>query len=504
MDRKYEDQDASGTDRFPDRIGGVVGGAVPPTQPPDGPAAPPAAGFPDDDDAPDGDRATAGPAVPPLGRPRAGRRLVRPDPEPRSPLNPEQRLLVLDIWQRSGLSATDFADLVGLSAFTLYNWKKRFRTMGPAGLLDHPRGAPRGSRLPEVTKRAILLMKQQHPDWGCDRISDLLVRGPALPASPSAVATVLKEEGYEFEEVATRPHEEKLVRFERSRPNELWQTDLFTFVLKRQNRRVYLVAYLDDASRFVVGWGLHASASTALVLEVLRAAIGSYGPPGEILSDNGSQYVTWRGKSAFSKELAKLGVKHLVSKPRHPQTLGKIERFWGTLWRECLTAAVFRDLGDARVRIGHFVDHYNFQRPHRSLEGLFPADKYFGAAPEVLRTLKEAVAQNALEIARDGVPKKPFYLTGQVGGKAFSVHAEGERVILTHAEGDREEVELVGPGEDVPPPGDEGELEDPGPESDAEDAPVDETLVPPGTSPLDGGIEAMRDAIGEGKEGIDE
>ncbi len=65
----------------------------------------------------------------------------------------------------------------------------------------------------------------------------------------------------------------------------MWQTDLFTFMLKRQNRRVYLVAFLDDHSRFIVGYGLHASQSTALVLEVLRAALGGYGVPGEILTD---------------------------------------------------------------------------------------------------------------------------------------------------------------------------------------------------------------------------
>src|SRR5437870_2407369 len=79
----------------------------------------------------------------------------------------------------------------------------------------------------------------------------------------------------------------------------------FTFVLKRQNRRVYLVAFMDDHSRFIVGYGLHASQSTALVLEVLRAALTSYGAPEEILTDNGTQYVTWRGKSAFTKELSR-------------------------------------------------------------------------------------------------------------------------------------------------------------------------------------------------------
>lgn len=103
---------------------------------------------------------------------------------------------------------------------------------------------------------------------------------------------------------------------------------------KRQNRRVYLVAFLDDHSRFIVGYGLHASQSGALVLEVLRASLTAYGSPEEILTDNGTQYVTWRGKSAFSKELDKRGIRQVVARPRRPQTLGKIERFWGSLWAQ--------------------------------------------------------------------------------------------------------------------------------------------------------------------------
>ena len=105
-----------------------------------------------------------------------------------------------------------------------------------------------------------------------------------------------------------------------------------------------------------------------------------------------AQYVTWRGTSLFARELQKRGIKHTVSAPRHPQTLGKIERFWGTLWRECVEAAVFIDLEDARRRIGHFIDHYNFHRPHQGLDGLVPADRYFGSASEVRRTLEARIA----------------------------------------------------------------------------------------------------------------
>src|SRR5688572_24501867 len=197
---------------------------------------------------------------------RYGRRLVPAEQQPPT-FTPQQRLLILDAWQRSGLPARDFAPLVGLSRHTLYSWKQRFEQHGPAGLLDLPKGAPTGSKLPELTKRTILLLKQAHPDWGCQKIADMLVRGPALPASPGAVARVLAEAGCQSEDnPAPGPHDPPVRRFERARPNQLWQTDLFTFILKRQNRRVYLVGFMDDHSRFITGYGLHASQSTALLV----------------------------------------------------------------------------------------------------------------------------------------------------------------------------------------------------------------------------------------------
>ena len=433
------------------------------------------------------------------GTPR-GRRLVKPEQAERTALTPPQRLLVLDTWRRSGLPAGDFATLVGVSKHTLYAWKKRFEEQGPAGLMDQPRGAKSGSRLPELTKRTILMLKESNPEWGCQRISDMLLRGPALPACPTAVAKVLHEAGYQLEESPTRPHPDKVRSFERAKPNQLWQTDLFTFMLKRQNRRVYLVAFMDDHSRFVVSYGLHASQSTALVLEVLRAGISSHGTPEEILTDNGTQYVTWRGKSQFTKELEKRGIRQVVASPRRPQTLGKIERFWGTLWRECLEAAMFLDLEEARRRVGHFIDHYNFQRPHQGVDGLVPADRFFGAAPEVLRTLQERVAANALELARQGVPKPPFYVTGQVSGQGFSLHAEGERVILTRTGEARQEVDLVAP---PAPVASAAPVTGPAPVCPDGSLPCGpcqegmETPPAPGTSPLDGALAESPSAPGE-------
>ncbi len=512
---KKNDPEAERDRRSSSASGSERPGAIPP-EPPGNPEAAPPETVKERADWPEGSILETGPmdddrgfleTLPSvrLGRPR-GRRLEHPG-RMRKSLTPEQRLLILDTWKRSGLPGTDFAGIVGITHTTLYQWKRKFEAEGPGGLVDKPKGPGKGSKLPDLTRRTILMLKESNPDFGCQRISDLLLRGPALPASPSAVAQVLHDAGYVLEEAPTRPHPDHPREFERAKPNQLWQTDLFTFILKRQNRRVYMVAFMDDHSRFIVGFGIHGSQSTALVLEVLRSAIASYRPPEEILTDNGTQYVTWRGKSAFTKELEKQGIKQIVAAPRHPMTLGKIERFWGTLWRECVERAVFLDLDDARRRIGLFIDHHNFQRPHQGIGGMVPADRYFRAAPEVLQTLKERVAGNALDLARHGEPRSPFYMTGQVGGKSFSVHAEGERVILRREGGPREEVDLVPPGEPSPPPataaGNGSKPPAPFcPSAAPEGEPLPKGDPPaPGTSPLDATVDELAFLFEEEKEG---
>ncbi len=131
---------------------------------------------------------------------KRGRRLVKAEEKTRKVYKPEERLLILDTWRRSALPAKDFGALVGVSPHTLYKWRKAFDESGPAGLMDTAKGPAKGSRLPEITKRTILMLKENHPEYGCQRISDMLARGPALGASASSVARVLHEAGYVLEE----------------------------------------------------------------------------------------------------------------------------------------------------------------------------------------------------------------------------------------------------------------------------------------------------------------
>jgi len=440
-------------------------------------------------------------------RGRTRRRVRKTDARGRGQHTPQQRLLILDTWIRSKLSAREFGEMVGISQHSLYKWKKRFEESGPAGLADQKRGARCGSRLPEVTRRAIVMLKEAHSDWGERRIHDVLARTEGYGASPGAIARVLEDEGWVVQETPTRPHAPKVTRFERERANELWQTDLFTFTLKREGRRLYLVAFMDDYSRFIVGFGLHASSSGALVREVFSSAITNFGAPTEVLTDNGTQYHTWRGVSEFTKLCQRKGVRQILASPRRPQTLGKIERFWGTLWRDCAREAIFRGLDDARRRLALFIDYYNFQRPHQGIGGLAPADRYFEAAKEVRELLARRVAANALELARNGEPRKPFYLTGRVGDANISLHAEGERVVLVKGDGTREEVDLGAPGQRA-----DEESEAGLPEAVCQDsAPQDvcgtdelEQPAAPGTSALDGLLERLQRGLDEKADGKDD
>ena len=155
--------------------------------------------------------------------------------------------------------------------------------------------------MPEPTRRAILMLKEAHPDWGQDRLHDVLLRSRGLRGEPGGDRAGARGGGLRRGAPGPRPpHEPQGGALRAAAPNQLWQTDLFTFVLKRENRRVHLVAFMDDHSRFIVGYGLHASASGALVREVLEAAIANFGAPEEVLTDNGTQYETWRGTSAFT------------------------------------------------------------------------------------------------------------------------------------------------------------------------------------------------------------
>ncbi len=298
-------------------------------------------------------------------------------------------------------STMEVSRTLGIGYTTLVEWVRRYREGGAEGLISTPKDgrARRPPRAEDPRRKAVADLRREHPEWGTRRISDVLRRFEALGVPESEVRRILHEEGLIPETRATTPaREHGPRRFERAEPNQLWQSDIFTFLLRR-HERLYLAGFMDDHSRYLVSYALAHHQRTELVMEALARGIADYGVPREALTDNGRQYTVWRGESAFEQELRRNGIAHSKSRPQHPETLGKIERFWKTLWDEFLSRTVFADFADCERRLRLYIQHYNFQRPHQALEGLVPADRYFRAAPHVRAAIEKSVEENALRMA---------------------------------------------------------------------------------------------------------
>ena len=300
----------------------------------------------------------------------------------------EKKLEAVRALQR-GLKAEEVSALTGMSESIVYRCMRRYKKAGVEGLRRGgvPR-EPRKSRQAPKTVAAEQAVSQMGPlpeGTGVGKVQGLLYRLGFLKVSRGTV-----ERAIEHQRPTPKPRVRRRRRnkppqvrhFERARPNDLWQTDIMTFMLRGQYR-VYLIGFMDDNSRFLVGWGLHRRQTASNVMEVFRAAIEKRGLPKEVLSDNGRQYYTWRGKSQFTQMLLKLGIRHIRSRPYHPQTCGKIESFWRNLFQECLSQLPLASFEEAKDKVGAYIEYYNFKRPHQGIGQVTPSDRYYQVAGQV-------------------------------------------------------------------------------------------------------------------------
>ena len=357
-----------------------------------------------------------------------------------------------------GLTAQEVSALTGMSKSIVYRCLKRYKKAGSSGL--ERGGVERGSkksRQAPKTAAAELAVSQMGPlpeGTGVGKVQGLLYRLGFLKVSRGTVERVLERQKPSPKPRAKRRRNKppQVRHFERARPNELWQTDIMTFMLRGQYR-VYLIGFMDDNSRFLVGWGLHRRQTASNVLEVFRAAIEKRGLPKEVLSDNGRQYYTWRGKSQFTVMLTKLGIAHIRSRPYHPQTCGKIESFWRNLWQECLSQVPLSSFEEAQAKIGEYIEHYNYKRPHQGIGNMMPADRYFQVAKQVAQLVEE----NTAKVAASGPPlgeyKAPTYLIGNIGGKELRMVAKDAEVSLRDAAPQEVKSEGAAMAEATQPPG---------------------------------------------------
>jgi transposase InsO family protein len=347
--------------------------------------------------------------------------------------------------KEAGLSRAEVSQLVGASQHSIDKWYQLYRDHGPDALIRQA-SHPSTRKVCETLQRRIEEFRRANPEMGVRRISDELRRNEGLKVSPETVRRVVNDADLGNASPPSKPREPQVRRFERKIPNALWQIDIFTFELKRMFR-VYLVGIIDDHSRYIVSHGLFRQQTAEAVLEVVRGAIGQWGAPREILSDNGRQFVAWRGKTKFQKVLRRQGVQHVRSAPHHPMTLGKIERFWRTIWEEFLEDAVFASFADASQRIAHWIAYYNHQRPHQGIDGACPADRFYGVSGDVEEALKQGCQENALRLALGQETRHPLYLLGKLGKTDVRVTRKGDDIEVKVGDAVRELIRMGAPYE---------------------------------------------------------
>lgn len=381
----------------------------------------------------------------------SGRKPGRPRKaaQARRTYNPDQRRQAVEAYLKSGMTRRAFAKVYGVAEGVLSKWVARYEADGPKALEDHKRGRPKGSGgvlsvLPQATKLAITTLKARFPDFGLRKIRDFLHRFHAIKVSPGSVRKTLTEAGVPPPPVGKKRPKKKAEpwRWERAKPNQLWQSDITSFVLTRHHQRVYLVVFMDDCSRYIVSFGLHTHQKAEIVQECLLDGIARFGKPKEVLTDQGPQYFAWRGKAAFQKLLVREGIEHAKARTHHPETVGKCERFWETVNAEFWDRCHPQDLTEARLRLNHFIAHYNHFRPHQGINGVVPADRFFGAEAPLRKTIESKLAKDEIQLALNETPRKSVYLFGQIGEEQVSLHGEGGRIVIQTPDGGRREMAL--------------------------------------------------------------
>lgn len=360
------------------------------------------------------------------------------------PYSLQERINAVESYIKSGLSQKDFSKIWGVSEVTLGRWHSLFQKHGPKGLEGHifqdkfrDYKKRHHKKISTKLEEIIIKTKISNPNFGLRKVKNFLNRFEGLKVSTGAISRVLKDENIPLIEVVKkqRRSSERVRSFERATAMQLWQTDITSFVLARNGTRVYLTVFLDDYSRYIVAWNLQLRQTSEFVINTVLDGFQKHGKPEEILTDQGRQYFSWRGKCDFQRMLEKEGIKHVIARSHHPQTVGKCERLWETVGQEFWNRVRPQELSDARERLIHYFNHYNHFRPHQGIGGMVPADRFFGVESQVRKVLEDSIEQNSLRLALDEAPRSPVFLVGNIGGKSVSLHGEGGHLIFQSPDG---------------------------------------------------------------------
>lgn len=314
---------------------------------------------------------------------------------------PEEKMEIIHLVEHSDLSIKKTLAELDVPSSTFYRWYHRYQKDGFDGLVDkQPWPKQFWNRIPQAVRDQIVDLALTYPDKSPRQIAWLFVDEKGYFVSESSVYRILK--GFDlvkspvFQMVSTKDKFDDPT----TRVNEMWQTD-FTYFKVVDWGWYYLSTVLDDYSRYIISWKLSETMSADDVKDTLDMALEKTGVDQvkvqhrpRLLSDNGSAYIS----KALSDYLDDKKMQHIRGAPYHPMTQGKIER-WHRSLKNVVTLQCYYSPSELRAAVAEFVEYYNNQRYHESLDNLIPADVFFGRAEEV-KTRREEIKLRTMALRR--------------------------------------------------------------------------------------------------------
>jgi transposase InsO family protein len=279
---------------------------------------------------------------------------------------------------KEGANLSKLCCRFGISRKTGYKWIRRYRCHGDSGIADRSRRPKTVPRItPDQVEKAVVRLRKRHAAWGGRKIhTRLKALGLQGVPAPSTITDILRRNGLIDHQESSKHHAWQ--RFEAEAPNDLWQMD-FKGHIAIVNGRCHPLTVLDDHSRYSLGIQACSNEREHTVQNHLVTIFRRYGLPKRILTDNGSP---WGGSGSDARYtvltvwLIRLGVFVIHSRPYHPQTMGKDERFHRTLKAEVLQYCSGFNINDCQNHFDTWREIYNFERPHESLQLQVPGSRY--------------------------------------------------------------------------------------------------------------------------------
>lgn len=314
-----------------------------------------------------------------------------------------EKLEIIRIVEQSHLTARRTLDQLGIARRTFYRWYDRYLEGGVKALEDQPSAPGRvWNRIAPDIQDQIVEMALEETELSPRELAVRFTDEKRYFVSEATVYRLLKAHDLITSPAFVVIKAAEAFHTKTVRPNQMWQTD-FTYFKIIGWGWMYLSTVLDDFSRYIIAWKLCTTMRAEDVTDTLELALTASGcdhaavlHKPKLLSDNGPSYIA----GELTEWIEAHDMSHVRGAPLHPQTQGKIERWHQTLKNRVLLENYFLP-GDLERQIEAFIEHYNHQRYHESLNNVAPADAYFGRAAAIIerreRIKRQTIKQRRLQ-----------------------------------------------------------------------------------------------------------